>query len=619
MAINLNTGVTIRNLYTTASAEEIAKIEEAAKDGFTEDELQQLEKDGIDTTLIKQNSTAAGADKAANTNKTSVADKAKEIKEKYCKDIQAATGDAYSANNPELKAFSKAMDDGLLEELGKAGYNKTEIVDIINQAFPSIGIKNKEDGSYECPYGHGNEAKAIYDKFVDNLAKATTVDSAALIEAQNKLSKINTEIVQNNRELKNLEYNITILQQSIEQKINDAIDKSKDIEESQKEDAKNVVSDRLNEYTSSNGKMTYEEFQKNVASDLDGLSGEANSKLSKAVLQILDAQRDMSTLKGYMSKMSTVIANNKNLTTQADEVKASIDKIKANATNEDKDRNRCDPIGFSDNDGKRYDFFVDKDSDGNVTNENEFLGAENGFQEMKDADANGDGKVTADELDAKNVKMVVTNSDGTQEIKNATDVLKEGDSIDLASYQSQNTELENGNALLGTFSVNMGGQKLDTGYQTLDKLDWLDENFEFSDEINGVGRHIRTEGEVSKAEDYTEKYNLFTQNFEKLKSKQQEAMAALNLTSSEVEDGITNAAENDAKTRAASISKVFEETKAQEKKEAALNNANDSEAKPIGDENTATDNVNNLNAEGLSEEEIERLKEQNAVYLDGDN
>ncbi len=585
MAINLNTGVSINNLYATATAEQIAKIEEAAKDGFTEDELQKLENEGIDTTPIKNNSTAAGTQDTAN--KVSVQDKAKEIKEKYCKDLTAATGDKYNAaNNPELKAFSQAINDGLMDELGKAGYNKTEIVDIINQAFPSIGIKNNEDGSYECPYGHGQEAKDIYSKFVEELTKVTTIDSKALLEAQNKLSKINTEIIQNNRALKGLEYNISVLQNAIEEKINDAIDKSKDIQEEQKDDAKNVVSKRLNEYTSANGNMTYEEFQKNVANDLDELAGSAGSQLSKAVAQILDAQRDMSTLNSYMAKMSNLIESNKNLTTQADEVKASIEKIKADAKSEDKDCKRCDPIGFSDNNGTRFDFFVDKDSDGNVTNENEFLGADKGFDEMKEADADGDGKVTAQELDAKNVKVVVTNKDGSQEVKNASDILKEGDSIDLSSYQAQNTEMDNGNALLGTFSVNKDGQTLNTGYQTLDKLDWLDDNFEFSDEINGVGRHMRTEGEVAKADDYSEKYNAFMQKFEQLKKLEQQAEAKLKINGEQIKEGISNSAKADADKKASDIENIFTATqaKAEADKAEAEKKAEDEDKKKTEEE-----------------------------------
>ena len=153
------------------------------------------------------------------------------------------------------EVFRQAVEDGLLAELGAAGYSKSEIVDIISQAFPSIGIKNTEDGKYQCPNGTDKEAKELYNKFIEELTKATSVNSQELIEAQNKLFKISAEITENNRQLKSLEYSITMLQDSIEQKIEDAIDESEDIAENQQDDAKSVVSKRLSEYTNSNGDM----------------------------------------------------------------------------------------------------------------------------------------------------------------------------------------------------------------------------------------------------------------------------------------------------------------------------------------------------------------------------
>ena len=74
--INLNANVSIKTLYADLQEEQIAQIEEAAKDGFTEDELQKLEGSGIDTTLIKNN---AQAQETQNTQKASVEDKVKEI------------------------------------------------------------------------------------------------------------------------------------------------------------------------------------------------------------------------------------------------------------------------------------------------------------------------------------------------------------------------------------------------------------------------------------------------------------------------------------------------------------------------------------------------------------
>ena len=566
-AINLNAGVTVKQIYSDLDEAKIKEIETVAVDGFTEDELQKLENDGIDISKIKDNAAVKGE-------KVSVDDKAKEIREKYCKDLVVPSDDAYSTNNPELTAFSTALDDGLMRELSDAGFSKTEIVDIISQAFPSIGIKNnKQTGKYDVPNGHGSDANAIYNKFVEKLTQATSVDPTELLEAQRKLLTISTQITENNRSLKSLEYKITMLQDEIERKINDAIDESKDIVEDQKEQSKSVVSKRLAEYTSANGEMTYDEFMEKVGSDLDGIAGTANSKLSSAVMKIVAAQREMVTLRGYLTKMDGFIKSNASLTDQAKEVQAQIQELETlrDATEgcaTDEDCNRCDPIGFSDAQGVRYDFFIDKDNDGNVTNENEFLGAENGFQEMIDNDANADKKVTGKELDEKNVKVVVTKADGTQEIKSASEVLGEDGSIDLTSYRSQNTELSNGNALLGTFSVTKDGETLNTGYQTLDTLGWLDANFEFSDEINGVGRHVRAEDDLAEALDYSEKYNIFEQKYEDLENKLNTAAAQVGLDASEIKSGIESTAEKEAANKAEVISNIFEMTQAKEAEEA---------------------------------------------------
>ena len=204
------------------------------------------------------------------------------------------------------------------------GYSKNEIVDIVSKAFPDTGIRNIENGKYEVPKG-GSSEKDVYNIFIEELVKATAINWEELLAAQNKLKNINNQITDNNRQLKALEYNITMLQDTIEKKIEDAIEKSEEIAQDQKDDAKGVVSKRLSEYTNSNGEMTYEEFQKKVGSDLDALSSGANSKLSGAVAQILSAQREMNILSGYMTKMNDLI-NSNSMTKEAQTKGSSVSK-----------------------------------------------------------------------------------------------------------------------------------------------------------------------------------------------------------------------------------------------------------------------------------------------------
>ncbi|MBR6162623.1 hypothetical protein IKQ26_01855 [bacterium] len=485
--IQLNSGVSFEKLFPGITQKQLEKVKKLAENGFTEAELQELLKEGIDTSLLTRN--------ASTVSKPTVNSAVEKLKQKYCADLPKVKGDVYSATNPELQAFSQALKDGLIADLTAQGFSKTEIVDIISKAFPTIGIKNVgDDGSYSLPKGHGAEAKQIYDQFLTNMALSTNFNgNSELSEAQDRLNAINRQIRSNNTELANLEYEIISLQLSIEDKINDAIDKSKEIADEQKQKSKEIIKKRLDEYVNSKGEMSYAAFQNNVSADLDILAGETNSQLSQAFSKIISAMGDMTTMNEDLFRMNTLIRSNKELAKEADDVKETIKAIQEEMLNQenagDKDCKRCDPIGFRDAAGIRYDFFVDRDNNGDITNENEFLGADSGFAEMINNDLNGDKKVDAQELDRNNVKVIVTKPDGTQEIKKASEVFKEGDSIDLNSYTAQNKDMGGGNSLLGRFDVNIGGKTLNSGYQTMDTLDWLDENYEFTDELEGKGRH----------------------------------------------------------------------------------------------------------------------------------
>ncbi len=592
-AINLKAGVTVQSLYSNLTNEQITKIEEASKDGFTEDELQKLENDGIDTSLIKKNA----ANGAAKKTDADVKSKAAELKAKYGTDGLQPTD--------KITKFGTALNDGLVQQLSEEGFDKMQIVDIVSQAFDGIGIEKNADGTYNCPRGH--EYASIYDKFVSQMAN---LDNAELKEAKTKLASLNKEILNNNRKLKNLEYNITTLQQKIEDQISDAIEESEEITQEQKDSAKSLVSKRLNEYTSSNGKMTYEEFSSGLALELDTLAGTSNSKLSATVKKMLDAQSDMANLSGYLSNMNNLVLSNAKLSKEANGVQDQIAELKKKAAEssnaEDQCCKRTDPIGFTDG-NTRYDFFVDKDSDGNITNENEFLGAEKGFEEMQEADADGDGKVTADELDSKNVKVVVTNADGSQEIKNASEVLKEGDSIDLTSYKSQNTEMSDGNLLQGTFNVNMNGKTME-GYQTLDNLDWLDNNYEFSDEVAGRGRFAQEQTEAVKAEDYDSKYNIFMSKYSELEELEAKALQTLGVDTQQVQSGISQMSMQDGASKGEVIERGF---KLKAKKEAAEAKAEEEkEKKEAKAEEEAKKAEEEAKAQAAKEEEAKKAEEK---------
>lgn len=603
---NLKNGVNIADLYKDLDAAQIKKIEKAATDGFTVAELKSLEEDGIDVSLIKNNSTKDTDTKKTTTKKQSKADVKTAIdkmKRKYCQNLGKNKGDPYSASNPQLIALNKMLDDGYMAELAKDGFTKTQILEIIAGAFPTVGIApSGEDGAYTRPHGHGAEAQKIYDRFSSQLMVATSGDTEEIKAAKAELAKINNQIATNNHNMQILEVTIEALQEEVEQQINDAIEESKDIQEENKKKAQEAVSKRISEYSNSNGEMTYEEFQQKISSDLDGVQTKSNRALGDVVNDLLDANHKMSLLKGYVADLGDLAKNNEDLTKQAQETKEKIDDLVEeqikNAEGGDPQAKCCDPIGFS-TDAARYDFFVDNDNNGDITNENEFLGSKDGFSEMKALDTDGDGLVTASELDNANVKVIKTNKDGTQEIVKASEVFtNETDGINLNSYKGTNQDIGNGNTLLGTFNATLNGQKME-GYQTLDDLNWLDKNYEFTDEVEGKGRFAQDVTDITKAIDMKDKINLFTVKNEELDTKLKEAWNAWGFTD-EMASQLINASEAQAKRDGTKIENNFEEI-ARKEEELATQSQAEKDADKTKLEEILKDEV---------EEEIEEEKEE---------
>ena len=478
-AFFLKNGVKIETLFEgKVRQEQLNKINELAKDGFTEDELQTLETDGIDTDLLKDNFEDTKTDE-------DIQKKGESLKEIYCSNLEEFTGDKNSYANPELQQLEKAINNGVLKNLADEGYTKLQIVEIISIAFPNTGIALKDDGKYDVPIGHDDQAKDVYTSFTIKLLEALGEDPEEISSAKDKLNDLKAQIEQIDSEITTLEYKINREQEEIEKEIAAAIDESTEIAEEQKEEAKNAVNSALSAYTSSKGEMTYEEFQEMLKGDLDEIAGNADSKISSVVLQMINCNDKMTELTSDIKNLGDLYQKKSDLQNQASEAESELNSLiedqKNNISSADKDANMVDPIGFT-HENTRYDFFVDKDNNNDLSNESEFLGAENGFMELINLDTNKDNKVDAAELAQSDIKVVVTNGNGSQTIKDAKDVFENDDFIDLASFTEKNTTLSNGNQLVGTFDVQFDDTLLDDkGYQTLDNVDWLNENYDFSD------------------------------------------------------------------------------------------------------------------------------------------
>lgn len=512
-----------------------------------------------DGTLISKTEGKKEADETSSTTKSDLTISSKEkdsviaeLKAKYS--ATEGGNDPYTMSNPQLQAFKQAMDDGLISELNKQGFAKNDIIDIISQVFPSIGISVTENGGYTLPYGHDEDAKELYDLFKTQIGQVA--NTSPEIEAlKTSIAGLENQIAYNNNQLSILEKNVEALKEEIEELIDQAIDESEEIAEEQKEEAKKIVAQELDNYTSAKGAMTYEEFQSNLAGRLDSLDSSSQSKLSSITIKLLNAESKMSSLNGYLTQMNSLQNTNSLMQEQIGTKTVEMESLQAqmieeNANCEDDCCQRTDPIGFE-TDGKKYDFFVDKDDNGLLSNEQEFLGAQDGWQEMAALDTNGDGKVDKSELEESDLKVVVTDESGKQSVADAADIFGDEDSIDLNSYNELNQEMDNGNALLGTFGLTFGGEKIE-GYNTLDTLDWLDDNYEFSDKDMGIGRFAQSETIVQDDQSsyFAQMISQFNQEYENLELKLEGAWSTIGVSRDEVTSAISEQMRQEAQEQA---------------------------------------------------------------------
>lgn len=498
-----------------------------------------------------------------------IADIKAELKAKY--PAQPSGSDPYSMGNDQLKAFQLALDDGLVETLASKGLSRSEILSVISEVFPSIGIKETSGGGYTLPYGHDDESKALYQEFMVKMSTSTTT-SPEIESLKDNISALENKVSHNNNQLSIIANKVEKLKKEIEEIIEKAIDESEDIAEEQKEEAKRIVSEELDNYANSNGSMTFEEFKSKLAGRLDSLDSTGQSKLSSITMKLINAESKMALLNGYLTTMNSLQTTNAQIQNQigakTQEMKALQDELAKKQCVEDDSCQRTDPIGFTDGNLK-YDFFIDKDNDNLLSNEHEFLGAKDGWSEMTALDANNDGIVDKDELTSANLKVVIKDKDGKQTIKDAADVFGENDQINLNSYKELNSDIGDGNTLLGTFGLTFGGTNIDKGYNTLDTLDWLDNNYEFSDKDKGIGRFAKSETIVQddKSNTFATLIEQFKNDYKNLEKQLTTAWKAINVSREDILGGITDAMQNEAESEAQKIESALAEYKLEQEKE----------------------------------------------------
>ena len=306
-----------------------------------------------------------------------------------------------------------------------------------------------------------------------NTTAANTGSSVADLQNQIALKQKEKDqaselITQNNNEIAELEKKINDLKAQIADKMATALNEGEALTDQQKTNVDNAVTQTVAKYL--RGEITKAQLMETLKTTLAGSESELAGKLG----ELMDNSDSMvSEIEGMISQICDLASQNEELKQKildADKAIASCQsQIAAEAA---KESGCCDPIGFE-KDNVTYDFIVDRDGDGEFDGPNEFMGAENGFEEVKAMDKDGNGIVEGEELNG--AKMIKTDKKtGEQSFVTAQEAGVT--SIDLSTYQKTGYKMANGNEHLGNFDINAQGETI-KGYQTLDKVDWLKANY----------------------------------------------------------------------------------------------------------------------------------------------
>ena len=394
--------------------------------------------------------------------------------------------------NELKKTYSTAnmqefLDNKVILQLSREGFSKEQAISIVSQVMSGVITPLGENKYFFWTTTPGAA------QISSQLFGAYSITSKEAEALENELVSMESDILKNNNDIDKLQAQIEELQKEIQKMFDESVDENEQIAAEHKANVKKATNAAITEYSNSKGEMTYEQFQNNLQGKLEELGYDANSQISQITSQMVAAESKMVTLAALNTRMGNLINLNKSIGNQAQNKVDEFDNLQdeiaqQSATGMDSDATSAspsyeekDPIGFSSN-NTTFDFFIDKDNNNDLSNANEFLGAEAGFSEVLKLDTNNDGFVNLDELEAGNIKIVKTDANGNQSIEEVDDILAQEDGIDLKSYVAKNEIMENGNTLQGVFDMKFNGKTLDdAGYQTLDKMDWLNDNYDFSD------------------------------------------------------------------------------------------------------------------------------------------
>jgi hypothetical protein len=134
--------------------------------------------------------------------------------------------------------------------------------------------------------------------------------------------------------------------------------------------------------------------------------------------------------------------------------------------------------------GQKYIMGQDSNSDGNITNIAEILGIQdtkdNTFSSMKALDANNDGYVSQEELNAQNIILSAVDDNG--KLTGASFDMNQVKGISLASLQAQ----DGTNNIFGKFTMDFANNKTASGNATFEDRDYFSKLFGLEDSSEDI-------------------------------------------------------------------------------------------------------------------------------------
>lgn len=320
---------------------------------------------------------------------------------------------------------------------------------------------------------------------------ATAADDADLEANKEKKAELQAQWDALNTSAETIKETVEKLSEEIKKSLDEAIDAQKEITEEEQERVKELVSTQIEQFKKDKeaGKdVKMSDLQANIKSGLE--AGGFDEEMSAILSDLVVTNTKMVTMDSLLSELGVINGQMKMLDTEMANLDKVIEEQEKAAAEAAANCNPCDPIGFKNEDGTTFEFVVDKDGNGELSNFSEFLGSENFFDEMVALDGDGSGDVTNEELKDAGVMVLVKDANGNQELKSIEEAFGGEDvNVNLGSYKEagEGALAENGQTLLGNFDISVGDDTYE-GYSTLDSAEYLQENYTFTDENpNNIG------------------------------------------------------------------------------------------------------------------------------------